>query len=532
MANIPGTNLAAGIVPFTSDDTYPTHYAMYGKGGHRTVQSIVNRNSIPTTLKEEGMTVFVLDDNTKYTWKKNPNNNNIVEWLSDANINAVGANTQVIFNDNGVLAGNSDFTYDKATGELTSNSSKTKLSSGLSSFGPGACRNLNTSNSTFLGKWAGADNASGNENTFLGFSSGTTPISPGNYNLYAGAWSGRKNVGSNNIFLGRYSGLEETAASNKLIIESSRNQASDYLIEGDFSQRWVRFNGAVRKRVVEKTALSSALYTGTTTSATASTITDTNTIFSSFTVKSLIITGGTGIGQKVIVNSSGGNTLNLFNSVFTVIPDNTSTYKIIDTYNSVDFENFNTNLLINLNTEDYAIILPNSQQSLYKGCELDIILKNNTSSNNVYIYNFDAYDYGLEKVTTINTCFDINTIKYDGIWTINRKENKIFDSVKSTTKDIIIQFDTKIYKLDVSTPTTITLNFNAVNQYVQNIFANNALTIELHINMTAASLMTFPVNVSWVGGSAPSFNAINNYRIDLRTMNAGTTWLAEYKYTY
>lgn len=96
MANIPGTNLAAGIVPFTSDDTYPTHYAMYGKGGHRTVQSIVNRNSIPTTLKEEGMTVFVLDDNTKYTWKKNPNNSNIVEWIPDPSIAPIVNNTQIL----------------------------------------------------------------------------------------------------------------------------------------------------------------------------------------------------------------------------------------------------------------------------------------------------------------------------------------------------------------------------------------------------------------------------------------------------
>ena len=83
MANINGTNLAAPIVPFTTDDTYPTHYAMYGKGGHRTVQSIINRDSIPLSLKEEGMTVFVLDDNTRYIWKKNPNNSNIVEWFEE-----------------------------------------------------------------------------------------------------------------------------------------------------------------------------------------------------------------------------------------------------------------------------------------------------------------------------------------------------------------------------------------------------------------------------------------------------------------
>lgn len=61
MANINGTNLAAPVVPFTTEDTYPTHYAQYGKGGHRSVQSIINRDSIPTSLRELGMTVFVID---------------------------------------------------------------------------------------------------------------------------------------------------------------------------------------------------------------------------------------------------------------------------------------------------------------------------------------------------------------------------------------------------------------------------------------------------------------------------------------
>ena len=66
MANINGTNLAAPIVPFTTNDTYPTHYAKYGKGGHRSVQSIINRDSIPTSLRELGMTVFVIDNGVTY----------------------------------------------------------------------------------------------------------------------------------------------------------------------------------------------------------------------------------------------------------------------------------------------------------------------------------------------------------------------------------------------------------------------------------------------------------------------------------
>jgi len=33
MANISGTNLAAPVVPFTTEDIYATHYAKYGNGG-------------------------------------------------------------------------------------------------------------------------------------------------------------------------------------------------------------------------------------------------------------------------------------------------------------------------------------------------------------------------------------------------------------------------------------------------------------------------------------------------------------------
>jgi hypothetical protein len=37
MANIQGTNVAAPVVPFTTEDIYATHDAKYGKGGYRSV---------------------------------------------------------------------------------------------------------------------------------------------------------------------------------------------------------------------------------------------------------------------------------------------------------------------------------------------------------------------------------------------------------------------------------------------------------------------------------------------------------------
>jgi len=79
MADILGTNVAGAIVPFNTLDRYATHFALYGKGGFRSVPSIMERNAIPTERREVGMWVRVTNvgpDNGTYelqadltTWK-------------------------------------------------------------------------------------------------------------------------------------------------------------------------------------------------------------------------------------------------------------------------------------------------------------------------------------------------------------------------------------------------------------------------------------------------------------------------------
>lgn len=62
MANINGTNVAAKIVPFTTDDSYATHDEQYGVGGYRTVASVTEMNNIPSARRKEGMLVNVTGD--------------------------------------------------------------------------------------------------------------------------------------------------------------------------------------------------------------------------------------------------------------------------------------------------------------------------------------------------------------------------------------------------------------------------------------------------------------------------------------
>lgn len=73
MSKLKGTNVAAPIVPFDSNDTYPTHDDQYGIGGFRSVQTISDRNNIPDERKRPGMRVYVWGES-------DPSNNTDWEW--------------------------------------------------------------------------------------------------------------------------------------------------------------------------------------------------------------------------------------------------------------------------------------------------------------------------------------------------------------------------------------------------------------------------------------------------------------------
>ena len=72
MAQIPGTiGITGAVAPVDSTDKYPTHFAKFGKGGYYAVQNINERDNIPSERKEEGLLVYVLQENKPYIWKNN-----------------------------------------------------------------------------------------------------------------------------------------------------------------------------------------------------------------------------------------------------------------------------------------------------------------------------------------------------------------------------------------------------------------------------------------------------------------------------
>jgi len=79
MSSIPGTVVAATLVPTDSNDTFATHDSHYGKGGWREVATIQDRDAIPSQRRRAGMLVYVITDTTEYilesdlvTWTVKP----------------------------------------------------------------------------------------------------------------------------------------------------------------------------------------------------------------------------------------------------------------------------------------------------------------------------------------------------------------------------------------------------------------------------------------------------------------------------
>ena len=80
MAKLQGTILASKIVPTDSLDTYATHEDKYGRGGHRSVDTLEERDNITTPRRKEGMTVYVKENKTKYILENGIEN---VNWKVD-----------------------------------------------------------------------------------------------------------------------------------------------------------------------------------------------------------------------------------------------------------------------------------------------------------------------------------------------------------------------------------------------------------------------------------------------------------------
>lgn len=67
MSKILGTNISAPVVPFTTDDDYPTHVDEYGRGGLMSLADTDARDAIPEKRLKLGMFVSTVAD--KKLWR-------------------------------------------------------------------------------------------------------------------------------------------------------------------------------------------------------------------------------------------------------------------------------------------------------------------------------------------------------------------------------------------------------------------------------------------------------------------------------
>jgi hypothetical protein len=86
---IPGTvPVTAPIAPTATGDVYPSHQAIYGKGGLRTVATLTERDSIPAARREAGMLVHVVADASYWQLDDDLSNWIAASFATDAPIQA------------------------------------------------------------------------------------------------------------------------------------------------------------------------------------------------------------------------------------------------------------------------------------------------------------------------------------------------------------------------------------------------------------------------------------------------------------
>lgn len=91
-----GVRVTDTIVPSSSDDTYPTHEAQYGKGGLRTVAAFTDLAAIPSARREEGMMVYCTDNRLFYQLAPD-----LTNWIASGTVNvrAFGAKGDAVHDD-------------------------------------------------------------------------------------------------------------------------------------------------------------------------------------------------------------------------------------------------------------------------------------------------------------------------------------------------------------------------------------------------------------------------------------------------
>lgn len=193
MAALIGTLLTAEIVPTDTQDTFPTHVDIYGKGGYRTVASTVERDAIPAERRSEGMLVRVIADSKNYVLSGGILNANWIEFAASGGATIGDIKQGLQANDhNGWIKLNG-----RAKSTLTTTQQAAATSLGIGTSIPNAAGAYLSQTGTTLGgmSYANTKNIAQNNlpNVTLGGSAAAVDIS------HSHSWSGSSTSGSTSI---------------------------------------------------------------------------------------------------------------------------------------------------------------------------------------------------------------------------------------------------------------------------------------------------------------------------------------------
>lgn len=101
MADLKGTNVSSPIMPFTDQDTFPTHDSKYGKGGHKEVATYEEMVAIPAARLTIGTVCYVQNSGTEYRYIGSGNWEEIASDIVVSDTEPTGQNDGKIWFDTG-----------------------------------------------------------------------------------------------------------------------------------------------------------------------------------------------------------------------------------------------------------------------------------------------------------------------------------------------------------------------------------------------------------------------------------------------
>lgn len=106
---------------------------------------------------------------------------------------------------------------------------------------------------------------------------------------------------------------------------------------------------------------------------------------------------------------------------------------------------------------------------------------------------------------------------------IYKASSTVYQTLYTASNDIVLQDNVTIYKYNLTG--NVTFSFN-VTQLTNIAISDKIITFELYLpTFTAASTITWPTTLKWIGDEVPTIEINNNYLLAFRSFDKGVNWI-------